>query len=497
MIHYTRITWIIFGLSSILCTERVVDPAIFTVKDSQPYHVHPPGKPFNVTVTNRNRESMSMVWTDFTGRSMTTPQSVQPDEQVIVLSPSGDIGYYGLLVSGQGQQHEYGFAVLPSRKAHDRVLEPDSVFGVVHADINDPYLRGWVKAATWKKYDLDYWHTAMLERRSRGLTELPLVIGDEWSTDPSQPVPESKLTALGKKLQRYFAADPNIIYWELGIEENITGSYRHRYYWPNLAAKARVAKEAAKVVKPNIQFLYQIAGLDSHSVEQFLKSEASKYFDILALHPYAWPDFRDPETWLSKYLSSIRTLQERYGREMPIWFTEIGAPQHQNRQGGQFNYKSAINVRGLSRHEAVSFLIKMHVLALHEGVKKIFWYNYRDRGSLSIDPENYFGLRDFEGFLKPVYVAYFVLHQRLRRLKPSGHKHLSGKLWVHEFTGQARRCSVLWSSNEGAVIVALIEILPDVPLSAVRAINAIGAPLATETGTISVGTDPVYVCTDR
>lgn len=497
MIHYKYITGIAFVLSSILCTGKAADTIIFEVQDSQPYHVHPPGKPFDVTVVNRNRESISTVWTDFTGRSKTTPQSVPPGGHVVLHSPGGDIGYYGLLVSAQEQQREYGFAVLPSRKAQDRTLEPDSVFGVVHADINDPYLRGWVKAATWKKYNLDYWHTAMRERRSRGLTELPLVIGDEWSTDPSQPVPAAKLTALGKKLHRYFTADPNVTYWELGIEENITGSFRHRYYWPNLAAKARVAKEAAKVVRPNIQFLYQVAGLDSHSVEQFLKSEASKYFDILALHPYAWPDFRNPETWLSKYLSSVRTLQERYDREMPIWFTEIGAPQHQNRQGGQFNYKSAINVRGLSRHEAVSFLIRLHVLALHEGVKKIFWYNYRDRGSLSIDPENHFGLRDFEGFLKPVYVAYFVLHQHLGRLKPSGHKHLSGKLRVHEFTGQARRCWVLWSSNEVAVTVALFDIVSGVPLSALRVTDAIGAPLNIYNGTISVDTNPVYVCTDR
>ena len=63
--------------------------------------------------------------------------------------------------------------------------------------------------------------------------------------------------------------------------------------------------------------------------------------------------------------------------DLPMWFTEIGAPQN---DAGVPQMRSGDNpVRGQGRDENAAYVVKTHVISLAKGIEKIFWYNYIDR----------------------------------------------------------------------------------------------------------------------
>lgn len=405
--------------------------------------------------------ALSCRWTDAHGTPLTKSQPLTASvSNTIAAPPRTASGYYGLVVIARvpnwGDIHrEFGFAVLPPAAGADSTAT-DPRLGIVHMDMNDPHLgEGWIKTLGTPFYnsetqalDVAGWQQAMKNRRTKGLTELPLVSGAEWETDPTKPVSPEQLQRLTTKMRQHFEADPSTRAWELGIEENL-GWRAHRdtwiYYWANLEAKVQAVRQAAESVNPSINLVYQVAELDPRSVEDFCKSGAAKQFDILSLHPYAWPDFPAPERWMPAYLAQVRALQKRYNVERPIWFTEIGAP-HNGNPGGFFGYPSnGAYVRGLSRSEYAAYLVKCHVIALRLGVEKVFWYNYRDRGRDPEFAEDHFGLVDYWGYPKPAYVAYATLSRMLRGRTMKTASVVDSNVQVCRFTGARQDCLVVWT----------------------------------------------------
>jgi hypothetical protein len=160
-----------------------------------------------------------------------------------------------------------------------------------------------------------------------------------------------------------------------------------------------------------------------------------------SLHPYAWPDFPTPEEWLEEFLRATQRMMLANGFAMPIWFTEVGAPHHGTYPGGLFGYPDRrTKVTGQTRYGAAIYMIKLHVMALHQGVQKIFWYNYIDRRPEREYAENHFGMRDYWDYPKPVYPAYFNLHSCLNGKVPARAVRLHNNVRI--VTAQVARKSI-------------------------------------------------------
>jgi hypothetical protein len=502
-----------------------------TILDDAPYHVHPPGTQFTIAARVESSEPtvIHYQWQDFRGQALSDPAVIKSGELSTIHSPDSKVGYYGLVFRANddtvalpnrqpGEPREYGFVILAPRTVSDRQIDPSSPFGMVHADIQDPYLPVWVKTATWKTYSTRWWLAEMQKRRKLGKLELPLVAGKEWDSDDTKPISSQQLAELEAQIRQYFAADADVIYWELGIEENLQSRFGLPYYWNNLEAKARVVRQAADKINPEIKLIYQIAELDSSSIQklvarvlriaglrtppiqQFLESTAAEHFDILSLHPYAWPDFPSPEKWMPEYLQNTRSLMKQNNIQgMPIWFTEVGAPHHGNHPDEFFGYpKSGKAVKGLSRKEAVDYMIKTHVLALHAGVKKIFWYNYKDRGNQRAYAEAHFGIRDYWGFPKPVYSAYINLLRCLSGKKPVQARQLPGNLWLYEFEGKNEHLLVTWTYPVGVRLTPLESLKSELtPDDVIEITDAVGTPLSLTGNIIRITGEPLYLITKK
>lgn len=478
------------------------------VHDRTGSRVFSPGGPFSFDITatvtsGQIPAGLGYQWRDFRGKPLGPTVPLAGGARVTVTSPSDDpqVGYYGLTFlpedqnvafnQSTGSRREFGFAVLPARSVSDRPLNAASPFGVVHADLDDPYLPTWIKTMTWHTSGPEWWGFEMKRRRVKGLLELPLVSGDGWTSDDASPVTGEFIEALQDKIRRYFKADRKIEHWELGREENLRSRFEEPRYFANLKTKTAAVREVAEDVNPGIRFLYQVAGRSLTDVKDFLASEAADEFDILAPHPYLWPDFPAPEEWLEAFIDERRRAMQQAGRNMPMWFTEIGAPQNDARVSQMLS--GSARVRGQARDEHAAYIVKVHVLALARGIERILWYNYRDRDPSTTDVEDHFGMIDYWGFPKPAYLAYVTLTQCLEDKVFHSKKELPPDIHVYEFSNADESCLVAWAYPAAEQSVPLSAIRPEIDEADLLTVtNAVGTPLRVS-ATVSLSEFPVFV----
>lgn len=492
------------------CTVADSLPLTVKITDNAAYHVHPPGQPFQLSVEIRGQADATVTyyWQDYRGNVLSQPEELGTQKPATLVSPASYTGYYELVFKPEstkyalpnrqpGEARGYGFIISPGSFSATRHTSPESPFGVVHADIEDPYLPAWAKTLTWNTTGDEWWAYEINKRRSAGILELPLIAGAGWDSNDSIAIPLSQIDTLKRRVKTYFSASPTTLYWETGIEENLGNRYQQPYYWRNLESKLQAVREAADQVNPGIKLIYQIAGLDQQAVTTFAKSRASRLIDILSLHPYAWPDFPSPETWHDKFIHQVREQLETRRLKLPVWYTEVGAAQQGNIPGDFFGYPEEGNaVTGLTPYQATLYLIKLHVLALHAGIEKIFWYNYQDRHAEREYAENHFGLRDYRGYPKPVYAAYIYLHHLLTDKKADGARKLPGNIFIYQFSDKQTRILVVWAFPAPAtdISIALTTLLPDyTPGQTVKVVNSVGRVIPNTGKTIPITDEPIYI----
>lgn len=509
MLPTTRLAILIMASAIFhLTAEAAASTVEVEVHHTAQFHVFPPGESFSfdiiaTVVSGPAPEGLGYQWRDFHGSPLGPAVPLADGVRATVTSPSDSpkVGYYGLAFlpedpdvtfnENTGSRREIGFAVLSSRTASDRALNPASPFGVVHADLDDPYLPTWIKTMTWHTSRSHWWSVEMQRRRDKGLLELPLISGDRWTSDDAVPVSSHFIKALKNEIRRYFKADPAVSHWELGREENLRSRFDQPRYFANLKAKVAAVREVAMDVSPKIRFLYQVAGRSLTDVKKFLASEAADEFDILAPHPYVWPDFPAPEEWLEAFIDTRRSAMQQAGRNMPMWFTEIGAPQNDARVPQMLSGKEP--VRGQPRDENAAYIVKVHILAFARGIEKIFWYNYRDGASSTTDVEDHFGMIDHWGFPKPAYSAYVTLVQCVEGKDFQENRALPGGILIYEFGAGHESCLVAWVYPASKQMISLSAVRPGLTKDNLVALtNTVGAPLQVSAA-ITLSEFPVFV----
>lgn len=490
------------------CSRADGAESTIIIQDGVAAQVRTVAEPFTITIqlTGNTDARPSYYWRDFRGAALSASRSLVGNGRHVIDSPEEVPSYIELVfepdrmngrISGRepGEEYAVGFAVIPSTgKSRRQLPNPTGRFGLVHADFDAPYLAPWSKTLTWLTTGSQWWGREMKQRRSAGVIELPIIVDDAWLSDDSKRISERQLAQLAGRAEAYFAADPQTLFWETGIEENLSQRFRQPYYWTNLALKARALRSAADRSQPAIKLVYQVAELRGRDVDAFLASEAAAHYDVLSLHPYAWPDFPPPEQWLPDFLARVRQSMAGNDRTLPIWFTEVGAPVRGNAPGRFFGYpKKNAEVPGLTRQAAAINLVKMHVVALQGGVEKIFWYNYRDRGASRTRAEDHFGLVDYWGYPKPSYVAYVQLLETLADLPALGRLEIGEGLHAYRFGDRNRAVIVAWSEAD-SVNIRLDALTSSSPgVDKVRVIDAIGAPVTYTDDILRIAGEPVYI----
>lgn len=474
-------------------------------------HVYEPGARFEVAITFKTEEvcSLEYQWQDVTGAALSAPASIPRNSVAKISSIPGIQGYLGLMLTTNclslgeadgfaGGQREVGFALLPAKTINARRADEDSPFGMVHSKENDPYLGPWGKTLTWRTTPPRYWRSEINRRKSSAMLELPIITGQDWYSEDFKPISETQLRSLASRVETFFRAVPDVDYWELGIEENLRPNYHKEFYWENLEAKVKKVRETLERVAPQIRLIYQIATTRADRIEPFAQSEAAKYFDILSLHPYKWPDFPDPDTWLPGLIDQSRMILKANKLDMPIWFTEVGAPHHGNAPGEFFGYPAkGKEVRGVGREEAMGYMAKIYAIALSKGVEKIFWYNYQDRDFGNEYAENFFGMRDFWGYPRPVYSAYARLVMCLDKPRPKAVIKAEEDVIGYQFATPAGLVTMVWNQKPAPSRLFDLRKIGIHDGDRFQALNLLGNVIRTDGPMISLTESPIYIAQGR
>lgn len=143
-----------------------------------------------------------------------------------------------------------------------------------------------------------------------------------------------------------------------------------------------------------------------------------KAVDIVTGHFY-WTDYKSrPRTHYGPEATNpgraphtlkemIADAQELAGSR-PVWITEVGYASGTTKE-------TPDNIAASSEDEQANLLVRYYLLARCWGAKKIFWYTWKDYesgGTL----QNAYGLLRKDGTVKPAYLAYKTLAERMEGL---------------------------------------------------------------------------------
>ncbi|HEX5109095.1 MAG TPA: hypothetical protein VFV95_11635 [Vicinamibacterales bacterium] len=501
------------------------------ITDSNVWRTHPPGRPFQVDVHVKGDATaaagVTCQWVDEHRKPLGEAIPVS-DKPRAIESPSSAPGFYGLVFTSTDPQVAfapqpagfpsavYGFAVLPPPPSGTPMIEPASPFGMVQANIKDPYL--WsgsgprvlgihLKTKSWNQ-SAGSWASSIRERPLAGHTEMPLINNDPWDSADTRAIANAQLDQIGAKFATLLKAEPRVEFWQAGREENGGGDpYEQSNYFSNLLAKMKRLRAEADAISPAVKFAYSTRGNNMVEFEQLFASKAfGDYYDGLAHDVYQWPDFPTPEGWLPGHIADIRTRMTKAGRRKHFfWFGECGIPvRGTNDPNGFFGYPAKQSrVPGCSLDYAASYLVKFHALAIANGIERIYWYNYKNRGNDIDYAEHHFGLRSYSsesgdpGHPLPAYVAYITMLAHLKGCTFVELRHPKPDVFAFEFAvdGSARRRILAWVNPARDVALPLLALHSGLPASKVEAVSDIyGRSVAVISGeNITLDGRPLYV----
>ena len=171
------------------------------------------------------------------------------------------------------------------------------------------------------EWNFSKWDAVLDEISAQNMEILPILPG----AVPKRAAPAYKNldkfeTYLRKCVERY---KDRIKAWEIYNEPNL------KSFWgdnPNPAEYAKLLERAYKAIKsidPELKVLYAgVSGVPIDYIEKTFEAGASKYFDIMNIHPY---QHSNPEEKLPEEIKALKELMKKYGiSEKPIWITEVG-----------------------------------------------------------------------------------------------------------------------------------------------------------------------------
>eukprot|EP01121_Diplochlamys_sp_Union-15-3_P013209 TRINITY_DN4061_c0_g1_i1.p1 TRINITY_DN4061_c0_g1~~TRINITY_DN4061_c0_g1_i1.p1 ORF type:complete len:513 (-),score=83.34 TRINITY_DN4061_c0_g1_i1:45-1583(-) len=499
-------------LLNLFCTSLSQNQATIKIDDPAHYHAHDTSFNITVVVTYTGTDFVYWQWVNLHSKPITNPVAIRSGVNTTISSPSRDVGYYGLYFTSpsvilpdrvKGEPREYGFVIMTPR---GRVPDPDSYFGTVHSDWSDLYLPTGTKTIWWAGQNADYWKYLMEQYPTCGKYELGIfasksTTGVNWDTQPddNSRISSEQLQAIQSLSAQYFSAysngqNQNEAQVELGLEENIGSRFGQKYYIQNLADKAAAVRAGAKEANANVKLVYQIVGTSATNpaLKDFILGVAGPHFDVLSLHTYDWPDFRSPEEWLDSLMNETFSLMKQANHIIPVWFTETGIPVNDPpvpnfEDGGHL-------LPGSTRGRAASYMAKLHVLAIHAGVQRIYWYQYADGWFDRSDAEANFGMRDFFGYALPGYVTMWNLQNKLDGKKPVDKIVISNNVLCYVFNGSGEQVFVLWTypENTNNIVIPLDSIQKGLNPSKMKGYSLVGSSFSVG-NSIDVSSDPLFL----
>jgi hypothetical protein len=206
-------------------------------------------------------------------------------------------------------------------------------------------------------------------------------------------------------VQRYRG---RVSHWEIWNEIDLGHFWKSGF--PRFVDTLRAAHRIIKAADPAYRVL--LAGLASDGVNAIVGADgklrtehrvlqqlydlgAGPHFDIFAIHPYYFKT-RQVDLAVAKVKTARAVMEANGDRGKRVWVNEIGMSTFRNS-----------HIPTITEAQQADELTTLYpkLLALPY-VDKVFWYNFRCKGTDTNDKEHNYGIVNFDITPRPVYDAY-------------------------------------------------------------------------------------------
>lgn len=225
-----------------------------------------------------------------------------------------------------------------------------------------------------------------------------------------------------------------IPHWEVWNEGNAGFNDGH-HTTEDYARLVVATRDALRRASPDAQLGLSVASFDpaylQHTVLALARMGRPDAFDTLCIHPYevadglADPQGEIPFLWMSHLLRDALRVSAPERKNAPIWITEFGRRLHKREE----------------EPLAAQSLVKLHVMALAQGIARMEWFEARDPAG----EEAGFGLIDRAGRARPSLIAY----KNLIRVLGSHPRYIG---WVQP--GDKEAYGFVFAGTDGPVLAA-------------------------------------------
>lgn len=214
----------------------------------------------------------------------------------------------------------------------------------------------------------------------------------------------------------------------------IAGSRPDSYY-----ELLKTTHEKIKAANPDVTVVgMATAGTPLDWIEEVFKLGGLNYMDAMSIHPY---QSQRPPDGMVQAVRSTQELMRQYnnGREIPIWYTEIGWPT-----------KASI---GIPENTQANYVVRTYVQALAEGVEKVFWYDLMNDGMQEDYYEHHLGMlrnrADEKGAFtpKPSYASYATMTRQLIGADFVEQEYAGTDIFSYKFNKSGEELRVVWSNE--------------------------------------------------
>jgi hypothetical protein len=176
------------------------------------------------------------------------------------------------------------------------------------------------------------------------------------------------------------------------------------------------------------------------------KTDALHKLDAISVHPY-----RDywPETVRADYVK-LRSMLGKMKIKAPIVNSEQGytTAMLYGNHGGR-GKDSGFGLRRLSPDQQASYLVRLYLTDLYNGVNNTIWYAWPDEGDNPDDAAHRFGIVSIKGQPKPPFYAAHTFTSSLNAFRYVGRVTLSKPQdWMLKFTKNKTDAFVLWTEED-------------------------------------------------
>jgi hypothetical protein len=337
----------------------------------------------------------------------------------------------------------------------------------------------------------------------------------------SAPAWNDTTTNITATMQSFFTQNPNIPIWQFGWEENIKSGCctapRLVTLDQQFAAIRQAQTNAGNAAKLSYQLVWSTTNPfdgtgtnlfngSAPSIQAFFapSSPAPNRLDYVALHPYLWNNWPNPDAWVPQMIGQLKSwIAASQNPAVGIIFTEGGATVCDSPTTGCTCDEFGTTVRAMGQSEHADYWLKSHVLALANGVHKIVWYQGATDPVCSTGvscESNCFAITNNAGG-RPTHTAYSTMTHCLGNATGVSRVATAAPFVSYDFKTPAGHCFVAWTYQAGTTQV----VAPTLPSQSVAVTTLTGGHAATSvtdklgnalsTSTITLTPSPVFVRT--